>query len=54
MEHLTGDLPKTKPSSPNGEEKKRLSQKRLFWAVTALDAVIAVLIVFVILEALIG
>ena len=50
MEHLTTDLPKVEPSSPEELERKNRSRKRIFWTIVVIDILLAGLVLFEILE----
>lgn len=50
MEHLTSDLPKIKEESPEERARKSLARKRIFWTVVGLDVVLALLILFSIID----
>ena len=52
MEHLTTDLPKIEPSSPEEIERKNRSRKRVFWTIVVIDVLLAGLVLFEILEML--
>lgn len=50
MEHLTTDIPKIDPVTPEEKERLNRSRKRVFWTIVAIDIALAALVLFEILD----